>query len=162
MHWSDGEDAPLEWRASDDESHAGRQFTIGLVIFSIPAVILLFAGAASTALGVGLVLLLIGMGVLIGILDWWVGQRQVVSIIDDGDLFVARQVNGQVRRFPFAAVTRVRATRDSQGDDTLRMGISVDGTAIRTRFGRAEPAAPFLARWAAAGADVSYRTETSD
>lgn len=162
VRWSEDEDAPDEWRASDDESHAGRQFAVTLVVFALPVIAFLFAGAAGTAWGGAFIAVFVLAGLVVGSVDWWRGERTAVSITDDGDLFVVRQVNGRVERFPFAAVTRVRTVRDGRGDDTVSMRISVADRVVRTRFGAAATAATFLARWEAAGAEVSYRTETAE
>lgn len=162
MRWSEDEDGPDEWRASDDESHAGRQFVVTLVVFALPVMAFLVAGVAGTVWGGVFVSVFVLAGLVVGTVDWWRGERTAVSITDDGDLFVVRQVNGRVERFPFAAVTRVRTLRDGRGDDTVSVRISVADRVVRTRFGSAATAATFLARWEAAGAEVTYRTETSD
>lgn len=162
MRWPDEEDGPDEWRASDDESHAGRPFVTTLVVFGLPVIAFLFAGVAGTAWGGALIGVFVLAALVIGAVGWWQDERTAVSITDDGDLFVVRQVNGRVARFPFAAVTRVRILRDGRGNDTVSMLISVADRVVRTRFGSAATAATFLARWEAAGAELGYSTETFD
>jgi hypothetical protein len=159
---SSSEDAPVEWWASDEESHGGRGFWAVVLVFALPAVALLFAGAGGTALGAAFMLLFVLAGVVIGAIDWWQGRRAAVSITVDGpDEFVVRQVDGRVARYPFAAVSRVRATRDDDGE-MLSMLISVGDRVVRTRSGSADAAATFLAMCAEAGAAVTYRTAVAD
>ncbi|HEY0803534.1 MAG TPA: hypothetical protein VGD84_00645 [Pseudonocardiaceae bacterium] len=162
MGRSSSEDGPVEWWASDEDPHGGRGFWVIVLVFALPAIALLFAGAGGTALGAAFMLLFLLAGVVIGTIDWGRGRRAAVSITVDGpDDFVVRQVDGRVARYPFAAVSRVRATRDD-GDETLSMRISVGDRVVRTRSGSAGAAATFLAMCAEAGAAVTYRTAVSD
>lgn len=160
---SSSEDAPVEWWASDEYLHGARDFWVTMLVCALPAVVLLFAGAGGTVLGAAFVLAFVPAGVAIGTIDVWRGRRAIVSITVDGpDDFVVRQVDGRVTRYPFAAVTRVRATRDDS-EDTLTMRISVAGRVVRTRSGRAgSAAATFLAMCAEAGAVMTHRIADSD
>lgn len=160
---SDGGDVPDEWLAGDDESRGGCAFGIAMGVFGLPAVALLFAGAAATVWGSGLVGLLVSAGLVCGAIDWWRGRRAVVAITLAGpDEFVVRRMDGRVARYPFAEVGRVRATRDADEDDTLSMRISVRGRVVRTRSGPASTARTFLALCEEAGATVTHRIATSD
>ena len=155
-------DAPPEWLASDDEPHGAHGCLGSLVVFGLPVAVLLFAGAMDTGWGLSLLGVFVVAGVVIGTVDAVRDRRAVVSITMDGpDEFAVRQIDGTVVRYPFAAVSRVRVVRED-GDDTLRMRISVGERKVRTRSGRETPAAStFLVMCAEAGADVTYRTETS-
>jgi hypothetical protein len=59
-------------------------------------------------------------------------------------------------------VSRIRVTRDLGDHETLSMRISVGDKTVRTRSGLAETAVTFLAMCTEAGAEVTYKTDTSD
>lgn len=139
-----------------------RQWWVLAVVFGLPVVAGLVGGLGHSAWGLAMIGVFVVAGVVVGTVDTWQGHRRAVSItMDSPDDFVVRQVNGQEARYPFAAVTRVRVTRDA-GDDTAWMRISVRDQVVRTRSGPEVAASTFLALCTEAGATVTYRTETSD
>jgi hypothetical protein len=160
VDWWHNEDALPEWRATDEEPRS--QWLAITLVFGLPVVALLIGGAATSAWGAALIGVFVVGAVVIGVIDSWQGQRAAVSItMDSPDDFVVRQANGRDERYPFAAVSGVRVTRDD-GDDTLSLRITVRDKVVRTRSGPAAAATTFLALCTEAGATVTHRTVSTD
>lgn len=168
MAEGDVDDAPAEWRATNDNARAGRSFAIGVFICGLPALIVLFAGDIATAFGVVFMLTFLAIGVVVGGVDWWRIRRSAVAIRMAGPTdFVVERVDGRVTRYPIAAVERVGVVHREDLDDyihttTLTMRISVAKTVVRTRPGPADTAGTFLAMCQEAGARMTSRTHAPD
>jgi hypothetical protein len=167
----DVDDAPAEWRATNDTPRAGRSFGVGVFIVGLPALIVLFAGGIGTAFGVVFMLTFLAIGVVVGGIDWWRIRRSAVAIRVEGPAerpeFVVERVDGRVLRFPVATVQRLHVTHREDLDDylhtsTLSMRISVPGRVIRTRPGPADTARTVLAMCEEAGARMTSHTVVPD
>lgn len=163
MGRSDSEDSLPAWRAFDGNAHGGRAFGVSLLVFSLPVLALLVAGAARTGWGAAVILVLLVAAVGIGTIDWRRDRRSATLIMVNGpDEFVVHQVDGRVANYSFGAVSRVVATRDGQDDGIMWMRISVGGRTVRTRSGLADTASTFLAMCEEAGAAVTHKTYVAD
>lgn len=162
------DDMPVQWRATSDRPPERAGFVASVVVFALPALVILFAGGAGTVWGAVLIVFFVAVGVVVGAHDWRRARRIVIAIgLDGPERFVVRQADGQVVRYPIASVERVQVIYRHDIEVTphsspLAMRITVAGRVVRTRPGPDDTARTFLAMCEEAGATMTSRTVVPD
>lgn len=162
---ADDADRMLEWRTGYGRaSSLGRTLILFVVIFAVPALIILIIAAVMSALSWLLVPCLVGLpvvGALFGLFAWSRNRRHVVTMWLEPRAgvrtFTVLRADDSRASFPVSAVRRIRVMRVRDTPERLNMRLWVGSRVERTKIGEAAVADRLLGVFSEAG--VPIRTQ---